>query len=190
MVVSDFARRSNLGRKEAELSQAAIRTIAALYYKAQPVNTAQTTAQAREIPTLKFQTDTLPDEEVFQNADCTGANCAIENEDAEDADGTMVGLQDLIDLTVELGSADVTLDSRDGFDTLVIASDLDVLDNILANAITVEPPSAEGLGFWGEHGFAGVAIGKGPLTGSLELADLDTTVPFEGRVNFAFRPQP
>ena len=126
--------------------------------------------------------------EVFQNVRCDEADCTIQG---EDEGGTMVDLQDLdlqdlIDLSVELGSADVSLGSRGGFDTITISSDLDVLDSIPASVNTDMYPSATSLGFWGVHGFAGVAIGNGLLSGSVELADLQTTARFDdGRLYFA-----
>ena len=125
------------------------------------------------------------EEETFQNAECTGANCTIDNADPADMDGSMVALQDLIDLTVDLGPADVILGVSGGFDTIVIESDLNVSNQILPNAVNVDPPTVSSMGLWGEHGFAGVAIGKGPLTGDLEVPSLSGTLPFQGRLNLA-----
>ena len=120
---------------------------------------------------------------LFQSASCEGDGCTIEGVDADD---TMVELQDLIDLSVELGPADVVLGSRGGFDTIDISSDLDVSDNIPPNINAVMYPSATSLGFWGSHGFAGVALGNDLLSGSVELTDLETTARFDnGRLYFA-----
>ena len=125
------------------------------------------------------------EEEVFQGAECSGASCSVENADPADMDGTMVALQDLIELSAGLTTADVSLGASDGFDTILIDSDLNVSGQILPNAVSVDPPRVSSMGLWGEHGFAGVAVGKGPLTGDLELSELNATVPFQGELKLA-----
>ena len=123
------------------------------------------------------------EQEVFEGARCEEDDCTI---GGMNGDGTTVELQDLIDLSVELGPADVILGSRGGFDTIDISSDLDISDSIPSDINAVMYPSATSLGFWGLHGFAGVAIGNDLLSGSVELSDLETTARFDnGRLYFA-----
>ena len=126
----------------------------------------------------------VADDEFF-GAECSGTQCAIENLGPEDTDGTQVDLLDLIDPTTSSDPESITLGSRGGFDTLTVVSDLNVAAHIRPDVVFVMPPSATSLGFWGEHGFAGVAIGNGPLSGRISLENIPNPVPFDGRLQFA-----
>ena len=119
-----------------------------------------------------------------QSASCTGANCDIET---EGGGSETTDVQDLIDLSVNVGTTEISLGSRGGFDTIVIASDFDVSGFILDDAATLTPPTATNFGFWGDHGFAAVAIGDGPLAGQTRQTALnvETIVPFTGHLSYA-----
>ena len=96
-------------------------------------------------------------------------------------------VQDLIDLTASIDQAQVSLGSRDGFDTIAIESEFDVSNIILDDAFTATPPTATAFGAWGEQGFAGVIVGSGAMTGEARptVNGTQTTVPFTGHLNYA-----
>ena len=118
------------------------------------------------------------------NTSCTRAGCDVE---AEDGGMETTVVQDLIDLSVNVDTTEISLGSRGGFDTIAIASEFDVSGLILDDTATFTPPTATAFGAWGEHGFAGVVIGNGSLTGQFRqtVVTVQTTVPFEGRISYA-----
>ena len=119
------------------------------------------------------------------NASCTRASCDVE---AEDGGMETTVVQDLIDLSVNVDTTEISLGSRGGFDTIAIASEFDVSGLILDDTATFTPPTATAFGAWGEHGFAGVVIGNGSLTGQgrqTGLLGVQTTVPFTGHLSYA-----
>ena len=118
------------------------------------------------------------------NASCTRASCDVE---AEDGGMETTAVQDLIDLSVNVDTTEISLGSRGGFDTIAIASEFDVSGLILDDTATFTPPIATAFGVWGEHGFAGIVIGNGSLTGEARqtVVGVQTTVPFEGRISYA-----
>ena len=119
------------------------------------------------------------------NASCTRASCDVE---AEDGGMETTVVQDLIDLSVNVDTTEISLGSRGGFDTIAIASEFDVSGLILDDTATFTPPTATAFGAWGEHGFAGVVIGNGSLTGQGRQTGfgVQTTVPFTGHLSYAF----
>ena len=119
------------------------------------------------------------------NASCTRAGCDVE---AEDGGMETTVVQDLIDLSVNVDTTEISLGSRGGFDTIAIASEFDVSGLILDDTFTVTPPTATAYGAWGEQGFAGVVIGDGPLAGQVRqtLRMAETTVSFTGHLSYAF----
>ena len=119
------------------------------------------------------------------NVSCTGSSCDIE---AEDGGMETTVVQDLIDLSVDVDTTEISLGSRGGFDTIAIASEFDVSSSILDDTFAVTPPTATAVGAWGEHGFAGVVIGNGPLAGQgrQTVLGVETTVPFTGHLSYAF----
>ena len=126
-------------------------------------------------------------EPFFQGASCSGA-ARCETEASDDADGTMVTLRDLIDFsTFDLGETQVVLDTRGGFDTVDISSGIDISRSILDDVVNVTPPNARSFGFWGIHGFAGVLIADGPVSGEArqEALGVQASIPFEGELSFA-----
>ena len=102
---------------------------------------------------------------------CMGTRCVA-------SDGSEFTLDDIFDPDLDIGDAQATLGSQDGFDTVTIMGDFDATEEISGFAPTVSP-SVTSFGFWGEHGFAAVAIAGGTLTGQLLGADVD------GEFNFA-----
>ena len=118
------------------------------------------------------------------NTSCTRAGCDVE---AEDGGMETTVVQDLIDLSVNVDTTEISLGSRGGFDTIAIASEFDVSGLILDDTATFTPPTATAFGAWGEHGFAGIVIGNGSLTGQFRqtVVTVQTTVPFEGRISYA-----
>ena len=119
------------------------------------------------------------------NASCTRASCDVE---AEDGGMETTVVQDLIDLSVNVDTTEISLGSRGGFDTIAIASEFDISGLILDDTAAFTPPTATAFGAWGKHGFAGVVIGNGSLTGQARqtVVGVQTTVPFEGRISYAF----
>ena len=120
------------------------------------------------------------------NASCTRAGCDVE---AEDGGMETTVVQDLIDLSVNVDTTEISLGSRGGFDTIAIASEFDVSGLILDDTATFTPPTATAFGAWGEHGFAGIVIGNGSLTGQARqtvVKVVETTVPFTGHLSYAF----
>ena len=119
--------------------------------------------------------------------DAACADAAICNIDTENEETETTSVEDLIDLSIDVGATEITLGSRDGFDTIDITSQFDVSDLILNDAATLRAPTATTFGIWGEHGFAAVTIGDGSLSGEVrqEVLGVETTVPFVGELGFA-----
>ena len=125
-------------------------------------------------------------EPFFQGASCSGPT-TCETESTDEATGSTLALRDIVNFsTFDLGPAEVVLDSRGGFDTVDIATDIDVSSSILDDVVNVTPPSARSYGFWGVHGFAGVVIGDGPVSGDArqEALGVQATIPFDGELSF------
>ena len=97
---------------------------------------------------------------------CSGARCVAE-------DGTVTTVQDLIDPSADIGMAEVVLGMRGGFDTVTARASFEITESVPGVTLT-SGPMAHSYGFWGEHGYAAVAIGAGPLSGRIE------GVPFTG----------
>lgn len=128
--------------------------------------------------------DPIENSEIL-DATCTDA--ATCNIDTENKGTETIPVKDLIDLSVDVGATEITLGSRDDFDTIDITSQFDVSDLILNDAATLRAPTATTFGIWGEDGFAAVTIGDGPLSGEVrqEVLGVETTVPFTGQLGFA-----
>ena len=97
---------------------------------------------------------------------CSGARCVAE-------DGTETTVQDLIDPSADIGMAEVELGMRGGFDTVTIRAGFEITESPPDVTLT-SGPTVNGYGFWGEHGYAAVTTGAGPLSGRIE------GVPFTG----------
>ena len=102
---------------------------------------------------------------------CAGATC---NGDG----GTTISGQDLLDTDTGVSLTRVTLGSRGGFDTMTTTAALDFSTEI-PNATITDFPPAFGYGLWGQHGWAAVEIGNGPMAGRVQ------GVPFSGSFRWA-----
>ena len=58
--------------------------------------------------------------------------------------------------------------------------------SILDDVVNVTPPTARSFGFWGVHGFAGVLVGDGPVSGEARqtVVGVQAVIPFEGELSF------
>lgn len=110
-------------------------------------------------------------EQMAEYYSCTGTSCFA-------SDGSEFTLDELFDPNLDIGDAQATLGSQDGFDTVTITGDFDATGEIPEFAPSVSP-SVISFGFWGEHGFAAVAIAGGTLAGQLLGVDVG------GEFNFA-----
>ena len=99
-------------------------------------------------------------EEAFaEPVSCSGARCVAE-------DGTATTVQDLLDTTtdgIEFESIEVMLGARGGFDTVTASVSLEVTETLPDSELTVSS-MATNYGFWGEHGYATLMLGGGPVT--------------------------
>ena len=95
---------------------------------------------------------------------CSGSLCV-------GGDGTATTAQDLLDpfADADPDAVEWTLGARGGFDTLTISGRFEAA--LAGSSFTLSTAS---YGFWGEHGFAALALGQGPLSGEAE------GTPFEG----------
>ena len=122
----------------------------------------------------------LPEEEtvsdrLFQHLFCYGLRCVT----GDLPDRSEIAARDLIDPMAGIDFSETTLGSRDGFDTVTGArGSFDVTDSVPGVTVT-SAPSVHRYGFWGEHGFAAVEIGAGPLSGRVD------GIPFTGDIDIA-----
>ena len=93
---------------------------------------------------------------------CADARC-------EAPDGTETTVRDLLDITSDLGleTIEARIGARDGFDTVTTVGTFEVSETLPDLTLTVSP-EATSYGFWGEHGFAALALGEGPLSAEIE----------------------
>ncbi len=92
---------------------------------------------------------------------CAGGRCTGD-------DGTTVTVRDLTapsDIDANLSEA--ALGSRGGFDSVVTRSEAEVTESVSGATVTADP-SIRSWGFWGEHGFAALELGSGPLSGEVD----------------------
>ena len=110
---------------------------------------------------------TVQDREVLTST-CGGAICV-------DSQGETLTIAELFqpDESVDLLSAGIG--SRGGFTTGSVRGRVDV-SQALEGVVIRQVPSPESFGFWGDHGFASVAVISGPITGAFD------GVPFSGSV--------
>ena len=147
-------------------------------------------SDAFSIPALHFDytvsigDSDLIEERATSDVACMGTSCDVT---AESGEMQSTAVQDLINLTASIDEAQVTLGSRDGFDTIAIESEFDVSRVILDDAFTATPPAATAFGAWGEQGFAGVIVGTGELTGEARptVNGAQATVEFTGELSYA-----
>ena len=110
---------------------------------------------------LSVQGNTVS-ERFVENVSYAGARCVGE-------DGTVTTVKDLIDPSVDIGlaEAEITVGSRDGFDTLTVRGGFEE-SNEMPGATITAAPTVNIYGFWGEHGFAAMQVADGSLNGQLQ----------------------
>lgn len=93
---------------------------------------------------------------------CAGGRCVA-------ADGAVTTVEDLLDAASGLDpdAAEATLGTRGGFDTATTSGAFAVQETLPGLTLTASPEAAS-YGFWGEHGFAALALGAGALSGTIE----------------------
>ena len=92
---------------------------------------------------------------------CAGVRCVTR-------DGTEISVEDLIDPSAgfDAGLTEAGIGSRDGFSTLTVAGGAEFSESLMG--VTVSGTvGLTGLGFWGEHGYAALELGRGPLSGEV-----------------------
>ena len=99
-------------------------------------------------------------ERLIQDMYCAGLRCLAE-------DGTEISVYDLIDPEVDIDLTEISLGSRDGFDTVSARGSFEVTDSVSGVTVT-SAPNVNSYGFWGEYGFATAEIGAGRLFGRVE----------------------
>ncbi|MCY4004819.1 MAG: hypothetical protein OXF33_14070 [Rhodospirillales bacterium] len=104
---------------------------------------------------------------------CVGARCT-----GPDGMAIEAGKTTIVAIVAGRGPGDATLGSRDGFDTVTATDRFEIGEKIASFTITASA-SATTYGFWGEHGFAALTLGAGPLSGEAEGA------PFAGEFGIA-----
>ena len=93
---------------------------------------------------------------------CSGARCVA-------SDGTATTVRDLYAPSggVDLEAIEASLGERGGFVTATTRSGFEVTETVPGLALTVTP-EVTSWGFWGEHGFAVLALGAGLLAGEID----------------------
>ena len=98
---------------------------------------------------------------------CTGARCVGD-------DGTATTLRDLAGPFA--GTAGAAFGTRGGFDTATVAEVVgDVADRLVDGIAVTASPTLTSWGFWGEHGFAALALGEGRLAATVDGTAFDGT---------------
>lgn len=101
-------------------------------------------------------------EDLVDAFSCAGARC-------EAADGTAISVADLTgsaaDLDVRLSEA--ALGERGGFEAADTVGGFEVTESVPGVRVSAAP-TVETYGFWGEHGYAALELGAGPLTGVVD----------------------
>ena len=105
-------------------------------------------------------------EDLVDAFECAGARC-------EAADGTAISVTDLTGSAAELDVrlSEATLGERGGLDTAATRGRFEITE--VADGVRVSAaPTVHAYGFWGEHGYAALELGSGPLTGDADGAAL------------------
>ena len=95
--------------------------------------------------------------------DCTGTRCVLSSSGTR----TTMTLDDLLTPSGDVELTNVGLGERGGFDTIMATGRSRATATVQGTAITAFFDS-KSWGFWGEHGFAAVAIAKGPFSGTAQ----------------------
>ena len=110
---------------------------------------------------------TTLDDRMVEGFSCTGASCAAD-------DGTALSVQDLIDPADqvrnppdEIRPTEIAIESRGGFDTVTLGALFEASESVEGVTIT-SAPTVFSYGFWSEHGFGGVLVADGSISGSIQ----------------------
>ena len=106
-----------------------------------------------------------------ESVTCAGARCVT-------ADGTATTVRDLAGASSGTGTAGTELGTRGGFDTASARGGFAVSETLDGVAVTAKP-AVTTWGFWGDHGFAALALGAGEV-----MAEIGGTA-FEGTFSMA-----
>lgn len=105
-------------------------------------------------------------EDLVDAFECAGARC-------EAADGTAISVTDLTGSAAELDVrlSEATLGERGGLEAAATRGRFEITE--VADGVRVSAaPTVHAYGFWGEHGYAALELGSGPLTGDADGAAL------------------
>lgn len=110
---------------------------------------------------LAAEGETIEDS-LAEPVSCSGARCVT-------ASGAVTTPRDLLDPSSDIdpATADADIGERGGFDTVTTAGTFETTETLPGIALSISP-EVTSYGFWGEHGFAAVAVGAGPLTALIE----------------------
>lgn len=92
---------------------------------------------------------------------CAGARCVA-------ADGTVTTARGLLGTSATAGAAESTFGRRGGFDTAATRGAFEAFSETLPGLALTVSPEVTAYGFWGEHGFAALALGAGALSAEIE----------------------
>ena len=93
--------------------------------------------------------------------ECSGGRCVRE-------DGTAITVEDLTTAPgFDVRASSPALGERGGFDTVAVAGAFEVTGSVPGVTVTAGPTILS-YGFWGEHGFAALELGSGPLSGEVD----------------------
>ncbi len=102
-------------------------------------------------------------EDTFDEAvRCTGVRC-------DAADGTATTVRDLLDPSANIDPDTIAaaLGTRGGFDTVTTRGGFRTTETLPGLTVSVSP-AVTGYGFWGDHGYAALALSTGPVTAEIE----------------------
>ena len=101
-------------------------------------------------------------EDLIDAFSCAGARC-------EAADGTAISVADLTGSAAELDVrlSEAALGERGGFEAAATRGRFEITEVADGVRVSVDP-TVETYGFWGEHGYAALELGSGPLTGDAD----------------------
>ncbi len=102
-------------------------------------------------------------EDTFDEAvSCAGGRCVA-------ADGTATTVRDLLDPSANIDPATITaaIGTRGGFDTVTTRGGFRTTETLPGLSVSVSP-AVTGYGFWGEHGYAALALSTGPVTAEID----------------------
>lgn len=104
-------------------------------------------------------------EDTFDEAvSCAGMRCVA-------ADGTPTTVRDLLDPSANIDPdsfEEPAVGTRGGFDTMTTSGGFDDVRDTLPGLSVSVSPMVTGYGFWGEHGYAALALSTGTITAEID----------------------